>query len=451
MASIVRTISAKTDKTGKAELLLRISIDRNHKQRIKSGIFIPANRFREGEIIKPRANRKEAEELKRLEDKIVDVERMILTLCQENEPEILTKDFFLNAIQSHLNPEIKQEDKQADSTDLFEAMNNYFATSGISEVRIRNYRVLCRALARYQMYIQKSKEPDFKLTLDNVSEKTLEDFTDFLRKEHLLYDEYPEIYEEIPAITRTQRKPKKPLERGDNTIICELKRLRAFYNWSVKRGYTNNYPFSKFIIGGETYGTPYYLTIAERNIIAQHDFSKRTGLATQRDIFIFQCLVGCRVSDLLSLTQASVINGAIEYVPQKTKSERPEIVRVPLNQQAKDLIEKYKDDKPKSTSPLFPFISSQKYNQAIKEIIKLSGIDRTVTILNPTTGEEAKKPIYEVASSHMARRTFIGNLYKKVKDPNLVGSLSGHKEGSKAFARYREIDEDIKKELVNML
>lgn len=51
----------------------------------------------------------------------------------------------------------------------------------------------------------------------------------------------------------------------------------------------------------------------------------------------------------------------------------------------------------------------------------------------------------------MARRTFIGNIYKKVKDPNLVGSLSGHKEGSKAFARYRDIDEDMKKELIGYL
>jgi hypothetical protein len=39
-----------------------------------------------------------------------------------------------------------------------------------------------------------------------------------------------------------------------------------------------------------------------------------------------------------------------------------------------------------------------------------------------------------------------------VKDPNLVvGALSGHKEGSKAFNRYREIDEEMKKELVNLL
>lgn len=46
---------------------------------------------------------------------------------------------------------------------------------------------------------------------------------------------------------------------------------------------------------------------------------------------------------------------------------------------------------------------------------------------------------------------FIGNLYKQVKDPNLVGSLSGHTEGSKAFARYRDIDEEMKTDLVKLL
>jgi hypothetical protein len=33
----------------------------------------------------------------------------------------------------------------------------------------------------------------------------------------------------------------------------------------------------------------------------------------------------------------------------------------------------------------------------------------------------------------------------------LVGVLSDHKEGSRAFARYREIDEDMKRDLVSML
>ena len=78
-------------------------------------------------------------------------------------------------------------------------------------------------------------------------------------------------------------------------------------------------------------------------------------------------------------------------------------------------------------------------------------ITRIVTVLNPTTGEEEQRPIDEIASSHLARRTFVGNLYKKVKDPNLVGALSGHKEGSRAFARYREIDDDLKKEMIGFI
>lgn len=74
-----------------------------------------------------------------------------------------------------------------------------------------------------------------------------------------------------------------------------------------------------------------------------------------------------------------------------------------------------------------------------------------VTVRNPVTGADEQKPINEIASSHMARRTFIGNLYKKVKDPSLVASLSGHTDGSRAFARYREIDMEMKREMVEMI
>ena len=51
----------------------------------------------------------------------------------------------------------------------------------------------------------------------------------------------------------------------------------------------------------------------------------------------------------------------------------------------------------------------------------------------------------------MARRTFIGNIYKLVKDPNLVSALTGHAEGSRAFNRYRDIDIDMKRDLVKIL
>ena len=151
----------------------------------------------------------------------------------------------------------------------------------------------------------------------------------------------------------------------------------------------------------------------------------------------------------MRLTDKNIIDGAVEYIPQKTRNERPQVIRVPLNERAKALVEKYKGvDK---NGMLFPFITPQRYNDNIKKVFKACGITRIVSVLNPLTGMEEQRPINEVASSHMARRTFIGNLYKQVQDPNLIGSLSGHKYGSQAFSRYRDVDEEMKKDLVSLI
>ena len=183
--------------------------------------------------------------------------------------------------------------------------------------------------------------------------------------------------------------------------------------------------------------------------LADFDFSNNKHLETQRDIFIFQCCIGCRVGDLMKMTPGNIINGAVEYIASKTADERPNTIRVPLSERALNIIDKYKEEV--KDGQLLPFISQQKYNEALKEIFKAAGITRLVTRLNPTTGIEEKVGIDTIATSHMARRTFVGNLYKKVKDQNLVGSLSGHSVGSRAFARYREIDDDIKQDLVNQM
>ena len=92
----------------------------------------------------------------------------------------------------------------------------------------------------------------------------------------------------------------------------------------------------------------------------------------------------CRVSDLYRMTKLNVVNEAIEYIPKKTKEGNPVTVRVPLNDKAKEILERHKEYKGK----LLPFISEQKYNDAIKKIFKLAGVDRIVTILDPLTHNE---------------------------------------------------------------
>ena len=113
------------------------------------------------------------------------------------------------------------------------------------------------------------------------------------------------------------------------------------------------------------------------------------------------------------------------------------------------MIEKYQGIDSKGR--LFPFISPQKYNEAIKEIFTKVGITRNVVVRNPKTGENETRPINEIASSHLARRTFVGNAYFKVSDPNIICKMSGHVEGSKAFTRYRKIEDSTLLDVINQL
>ena len=82
----------------------------------------------------------------------------------------------------------------------------------------------------------------------------------------------------------------------------------------MKQGYTERNPFTRFKIEGAKYGTPYYIDIHERHKLEN---TKMEGMvAVQRDIFVFQCCIGCRVSDLYALTYDNIVkNDVIMYTP----------------------------------------------------------------------------------------------------------------------------------------
>lgn len=368
-----------------------------------------------------------------LNKNIADRKDLILNVYESNN--ITTSKQFEEAISNVLYP----IDKRLDES-FFDLFTTFLNGRKLSEVRIRNFKVLFRILKRFELYKKKVDNPNFQLNLETFNLDILREIDSFIREEHNFVSTYPDLYLSISE----KRLPK---ERGLNTINGLLVKLRTFIIWCEDNGKINHNPFNKYSIPEAVYGTPYYINIEERNKIYRTNLSRHPNLEIQRDIFIFQCLIGCRVSDLYKFTHLNVINHAIEYIPRKTREGRPLTIRVPLNTIAKEILDKYYN----KDGPLFPFIPEQKYNKAIKRIFLAARITRPVMVLNTVTREQEIRPINEIASSHLARRCFVGNLYKQVKDPNLVSALSGHKEGSKAFARYRDIDEDMKKELVKML
>ena len=343
--------------------------------------------------------------------------------------------------------------------------NEYLSTHKLSESRVKHFNVLVRTLKRYELY-RKLSNRRFVLDVHTVSPATLDDFGAFLMKEPEIFDVHPELYDEVPYARPKVRKnlpvkrgpylnaagetviPGRPKERGMNYVSDMLIRLRSFYVWLNDNGHTYNDPFKQYKIAEIVYGTPIYITTDERKQLAEADMGDDKQLETQRDIFVFQCMIGCRVSDLYKMTYANIIGDCIEYVPRKTRDDRVVTVSVPLIGAAKELIRKYLDE---NRGTLFPFISEQKYNVYIKAAFRKAGLTRMVTTIDQRTRQNVQVPICDLASSHMARRTFIGNVYKSVKDPAIVGAMSGHKDGSRAFARYRDIDMDIKRDAVSVL
>lgn len=354
------------------------------------------------------------------------------------DKESLTSTWLEEEIDKRLHP-AKYEIQETTSEYFFELFDLFLKRRKYSDWRIKSFNVVIRSLKRYELYRQ-IESPKYMLGLNNISANTLSDIEDFLRNEFRLFEKYSSIYEAVPEC-----RPPKP--RGQNTINGIFTKIRTFYIWANKVGETKNNPFNNFTVEECVYGTPYYISIDEREKLYRTNLSRHPKLAIQRDIFVFQCLIGCRVGDYMKMTKRNVINGAIEYIASKTKDGRPVTVRVPLNDTAKKILEKYKD----GDNKLLPFILPQDYNDDIKLIFLAARLRRLVMVLDPLTREPTIKPLNEIASSHLARRSFVGNLYKKVKDPNLVGALSGHKEGSKAFARYRDIDEEMKTDLVKLL
>lgn len=437
MATITLSLSKKIDELGKSEIMIRFSASQAQRYRIKSGFYISANRWtKKNDISIPKIETQERTQLLSLDSKLKSLRKHILTSFEHSDKTLVDKNWLITCVDSFHHPEKYITKEQG----FFELFDEFLAKRKLSAGRLRSVKVVYRSLQRYELYKQKS-DKEFSLNLKSFDENTLLDLEKFFMSEEKVYKKHPDIYQKI-------KESRKPEPRGQNTLNDIFVKLRTFLIWCVDNGKMQSNPFRKFPIEECVYGTPYYITIAERNQIYAKDFSDRPHLEIQRDIFVFHCLVGCRVGDLYKLKRSNIINGAVEYIARKTKDGNPVTVRVPLNSIAIEILEKYKSDEREA---LLPFISEQKYNVAIKKIFELSGITRIVTVLNSKTREPEQVPINEIASSHLARRCFVGNLYKQVKDPNLVGSLSGHKEGSKAFARYRDIDDEIKTDLVNLL
>lgn len=461
MATIYLRLSKKRNALDRQEIILTFRHGKSIYQRAATGIFIVDKpMYWDGDkmVFRARMMTDEVRYHRTQKERLEKLCKYINERWQDADKQNVSPTWLKDTIDSYNHPIVKKDDADVvgNRTNMTSILAKYIDQLELSTSRIKHLWSLWRVFRRYELW------RGITFEFESFSYTDLEDFNDFLIDEH----KYLGRDEKNGNMICTNRRYKKafdmvnaeccgygqkiesrcPEQRSKNTLNNILVRLKTFWIWCMKQGYTERNPFSRFKIEGAKYGTPYYINIDERHKLEETPMEGM--VAVQRDIFVFQCCIGCRVSDLYSLTYDNIVDDVIVYTTQKTAKDNPRMASVPLVSTAKALIEKYYDPE---RGTLFPFISHQKYNIYIKKAFKLAGINRRVPVLNPQTRKNELRPLYEVATSHMARRAFVGIAYPHVKDPNIIAAMTGHVEGSKAFNRYHEIDMSVKREVVDFL
>ena len=131
---------------------------------------------------------------------------------------------------------------------------------------------------------------------------------------------------------------------------------------------------------------------------------KSKSLQEQKDVFVLQCYTGLRVSDLRRVNLNTISEDKSMIIMRATKTD--EAIKLPILPEAEEILSKY-DYK-------LPFISDQKYNKAIKDFLKELDFDRKIE-------SQDFAPLYEVCTSHIARKTFLSYLInvKKLSAPEV--------------------------------
>lgn len=248
-----------------------------------------------------------------------------------------------------------------------------------------------------------SKEMDCVIYTNSVNEEFLEDFIYFLKSKKM----------------------------GVNTVKGLVDKSKSMARKAGSYGYAVNMTFDEVSIKEEE---SLSVALSMNDITRIYYYQGLKGTREKvRDIFIIGCLTGMRFSDYSTLTSANIRNGIIVKKTQKTGT----MVHVPIHKYVKEIIDKYDVDFPRG-------ISIQHFNRTIKDICKKIGMNEKVNFTR-TVGHEIVNKTYElwqVVSSHTARRSAATNMYNSARMTTLqIMLITGHTT-EKNFFRYIKVNRE---------
>lgn len=255
--------------------------------------------------------------------------------------------------------------------------------------------------------------------------KSLDDFQAF-ESTKLSFNSFNQaFFERYEKFLVSKSNPYKP-ERGllNDTIAKYCATLKSFLQWCYENGYHNNAAaFNKIKTQIKKKAKNEIVALLEQEVfqVLQADLTAIPRLEKVRDLFCFGCFTGQRFSDIMRFHKDDFDGRKWDFTSMKNKKR----VIVPFTgfiTYALPILQKY-DYK-------LPVISNQKFNDYLKEIGKIAGIDSPVRIIRFSGVKEVqiRQPKYEFMSSHMARRTFVTVMLEKGVPITVVQKVTQHSD-----------------------
>ena len=159
-----------------------------------------------------------------------------------------------------------------------------------------------------------------------------------------------------------------------NGMMKHIQRFKKITNYCIKNNYINRDPFFGYKISFKK-TTPIFLNKQELYILKNIELNK--NLNRVRDVFLFACYTGLSYIDLYNLTSNNIGEGNDNYKWIYIKRHKTNIPSsIPLLPPAHAILEKYENPE---NEKIFPMITNQKTNQALKKILKLCEINKNIT------------------------------------------------------------------------
>jgi integrase len=176
-----------------------------------------------------------------------------------------------------------------------------------------------------------------------------------------------------------------------------------------------------------------YLSEEEILTIYNLDLSEHPHLIESRDLFVFDCWVGLRYSDLTRIKPEQIQGNVLRIRTKKTGED----VVIPFHPIAQAIFNKYEGSLPEAKA-------NANFNYDVKAVGALTGSLvslQTVrhTIRNITTVNWVKK--WELITAHTARRSFATNCYKMGVPTRSIMAITGHRT-EKAFNKYIKLSKE---------